>query len=202
MAKTWSDFYPLLAPHVPGCPDVTMDTYLASTAADFFARTHVWRAAIDNIIIVPNVSEYDLSGDAVIEDIISASIDTDAFEQTDVRLIPQKDRTRTGKPQKFWMVEDTIISVWPIPEERHTVKLTAVLKPSRTATSVPDWIYETWADALVDGAVARLAHIPNKEWTSFDLYAFHKSRYERAIHNAKTRDWQGVDKTVMQRPFA
>lgn len=202
MAKTWSDFYPLLAPHVPGCPDVTMDTYLASTAADFFARTQIWRAAIDNIVVVPNVTEYDLSGDAVIERVIHAAIGDEPLEQTDIRLIAEEDRIRTGKPQKFWMVDDTIIAVWPTPTERYTVTMTAVLKPSRSAVSVPDWIYETWADALVDGTVARLVHIPNKEWTSPDLYAFHKSRYERAVHNAKTRDWLGVNHTVAMRPFA
>ena len=38
MAKVWTDFFPLITPHLPTCPSATLRTYLAEVAADFFAR--------------------------------------------------------------------------------------------------------------------------------------------------------------------
>jgi hypothetical protein len=78
----------------------------------------------------------------------------------------------------------------------------AVLKPNRAGTGVEDWIYETWADTIVSGAIAQLAMIPNKEWTDVSLAAMHKGMFERAITTARTRDFRGVKLSVRQRPFA
>jgi|AntAceMinimDraft_1070359.scaffolds.fasta_scaffold06815_5 hypothetical protein len=201
MAKVWSDFYSLLAPHVPGCPDVSMDTHLSAAAADFLARSQVWRDVADKVFLVPNVSTYDISADFPIERITAAAIGGSDITQVDSREIPEKNRSEVGEPTKFWVVQDTMISVWPIPDKRYTMSFRAALKPSRTALSVPDWVYEVWADALVSGAIARLAAIPNKEWSDINAASMHKLMFERAITSARVRDLRGVESTVKMRPF-
>jgi hypothetical protein len=80
--------------------------------------------------------------------------------------------------------------------------VTAVLKPSRTASGVEDWIYETFADVLVSGTVAQVAMIPGKDWTSPDLAMMHKGLYERAITQARIRDMRGVPMGARMRPAA
>lgn len=203
MAKLWADFLPLLAPHLPGCPDPSLKLYLASTASDFFARTYLWREQISGITVVSGTVEYDLDPDTgLVEDIISVVYGEHTLTRTDLRLIGAEKLSETGEPREFWVYADNSIRIFPIPEERTSLKVYAVLKPSRSGTGVEDWIYETFADTIVSGTIAQLAMIPGKEWSDVALAGMHKGLYERAITNARIRDFRGVDQMVRQRPAA
>lgn len=202
MAKVWDDFIPLLSPYLPGCPDLSLKSYLALTAADFFARTYLWRDDIDAIYIAPNQIEYDLGADAVVEDVISVVYNGTKLDRSDIRLVPAERRDETGDPTTYWVQADRSIRVFPTPEERGKLAVTAVLKPSATGTGVEDWIFETWATTINSGVIAQLAMINAKEWTNTDLAMLHKGMYERAITNARIRDFRGVDLSVKMRPAA
>jgi hypothetical protein len=202
MAKTWDDFLPLLAPHLSGCPNATMKQYLGIVASDFFARTYLWREQIDAIYLTSGVTEYDLDADAVVEDVISVVFDGSPLDRTDMRLVATENLGQRGDPRQYWINADRSIVVHPTPEAKATMQVYAVLKPSRDATSVADWIYETWADTLVSGTIARLAKIIDKEWTDLAAAADHKLMYERSVTNARIRDFRGVNLRVRQRPAA
>lgn len=203
MAKIWDDFLPLISPHLPGCPNATMRLYLASTAADFFARTYLWREQISGITVVTGAVDYDLDPDTgLVENVISVVYGEAPLTRTDLRLIGAEKLSETGEPREYWIQADNSIRIFPIPEERSSLKVFAVLKPNRAGTGVEDWIYETWADTIVSGAIAQLAMIPGKEWSDIALAGMHKGLYERAITNARIRDFRGVHMMVRQRPAA
>jgi hypothetical protein len=202
MAKTWDDFLPLLSPHLNDCPNATMKEYLAIVASDFFARTYLWREQIDAIYVTSGTVEYDLDADAVVEDVISVIHNDLPLDRTDLRLVATQNLGQKGDPREFWVNADRSIFIAPVPEERSVFKVYAVLKPSRTGSGVEDWIYETWADTLVSGTVARLAMIPNKEWTDVAMATTQKAIYERAITTARIRDFRGINLMVRQRPIA
>ena len=202
MAKTWDDFMPLITPYVSGCPDLTIKLYLPIVSADFFARTYLWRTEIDAIYLAPNQIEYDLDAEAVVEDVIAVVYDGKQLERTDLRFIPAERLGETGEPREFWMYADRSIKVFPTPTARGQMTVTAVLKPSRTAAGVEDWIYETWADVLISGTIGKLARIPGKDWTDPVLSDTHRAVYERAITDARIRDMRGVEMGARMRPAA
>jgi hypothetical protein len=176
--------------------------YLGIVASDFFARTYLWRDQIDTIYATTGAVEYDLDGEAVIEDVISVVLNETPLDRTDLRLVATQNLGQVGEPREFWMKADRSIVIYPTPEERTVLKVYAVLKPSRTATGVEDWIYETFADTLVSGAIAHLAAIPGKDWSDAAMAMNHKMLYERAITNARIRDFRGINLQVRQRPAA
>lgn len=200
MAKTWDDFLPLISPHLPTCPTATLRAYLAEVAADFFARTYLWRDDIDAIYLAPNQVEYDLDSEAVVEDIIAVTYNDRVLDRTDSRLLPHNKLGETGEPQMYWVQADRTIRVHPVPETRAMLRVSAILKPSRTGTGVEDWVFETWADAIVDGTIAKLTAIANKDWTDYGLSQVRRALFERAIIDARIRDFRGVRLTVRQRP--
>ena len=202
MAKIWDDFLPLISPHLPSCPNASIRMYLGIVASDFFARSYLWRDQIDTIYATTGTVEYDLDGEAVIEDVISVVLNETPLDRTDLRLIATENLGQVGEPREFWVKADRSIVIFPTPEENVQLKVYAVLKPSRSATGVEDWIYETFADTLVSGAIAQLAMIPGKEWSDIALAGMHKGLYERAITNARIRDFRGVHMMVRQRPAA
>lgn len=202
MAKTWDDFLPLLSPHLRGCQEATMKTYLASTTADFFARTYLWRDDIDAIYLAPNQIEYDLDAEVEVEAVLAVVYEEQELEHINERQIPYARRSETGDPRAYWVHADRTIRVFPTPTKRGTLRVTAVLKPSRAGAGVDDWIYETFADVLVSGTIAQLAAIPGKDWSDSALAERHRQMFSTAITQARIRDWRGVTATVAMRPAA
>ena len=191
MAKTWNDFLPLLTPIVPGVPDATAKTYLAQAAADFFARTYLWRRDLDPITLTRNVAEYDVDvyiRGGVVEDLRSVRIDGNEIplQRLMADAVPADHLDVLGTPRFYWLIGDSAIGVYPTPDARYILRLNAVLKTSRAATEVDDWVYETWADDLVAGAAARILDIPGKEWSNPTLAAAYRMQFERAIVRGMT----------------
>jgi hypothetical protein len=178
-----------------------MRLHLAAAAADFLAETHLWREAIEQEATVVGQADYELFGSAVIESVLWLTLDATTLDATDPRLLDKAQLSYTGKPQRYWVVDDTIIRLHPIPDAVYTLSGTVALKPARTATGVPSWLYETWADALVDGAIWRISRIPGKSWTSMELAALAKQRFDRAKANAKTRDLRQIELRVQPVSF-
>jgi hypothetical protein len=199
--KTWDDFLPLITPHLPGCPNASIKTYLALTARDFFTKTYLWQDDIDAIYLAVNQVEYDLDAEAEVEDVLAVVLDKQQLDRTEFRLIPFERRDEIGPPRMYWIHSDRTIRVFPTPDKRAVMKVSAVLKPARDATGVEDWIYATWADILVNGAVAQLAIMPGKEWSDMNLATMHKALYEQAVTKTRIREYRGVQLTVRQRPF-
>jgi hypothetical protein len=201
MAKTWDDFLPLAVPHLPGCPNASIKTYLALAARDFFTKTYLWQDDIDAIYLAPNQVEYDLDAEAEVEDVLAVVLDNEQLDRTEFRLIPFERRDERGQPRMYWIHSDRTIRVFPTPDRRATMKVSAVLKPARNATGVEDWVYETWADVIISGAISQLAIMPGKEWSSMEMATLHKGLYEQAITKTRIRDYRGVQLKVRQRAF-
>jgi hypothetical protein len=199
--KTWDDFLPLVIPHLPGCPNASIKTYLALTAREFFEKTYLWQDDIDAIYLAPNQVEYDLDAEAEVEDVLAVVLENQQLDRTEFRLIPFERRDEKGQPQMYWIHSDRTIRVFPTPDKRAVMKVSAVLKPARNAAGVHDWIYDTWADVLVNGVISRLAIMPGKEWTDVALAGMHKAMFEQSITKTRIRDYRGVQLKVRQRPF-
>lgn len=197
----WETFHPLITPDVPGCPLEIIDRELAITASDFFARTHLWREDLTPQKTGVNRSLYDITEEAIIESVQWAKVDNIELIHTDDRLINPEYLTRKGKPTHFWIEKESEIRLYPIPDAVFSLDIRLVLKPSRTALGVPDFVYERWADAFVNGAIYRIARTPNKEWTNPEQAALHKNLYEQAVTNARIRDFRNIDLQVKLRRF-
>lgn len=196
---TWDKFHPLITPDVPGCPLEIVDRELGIIASDFFSRTQLWRENLEAQNTVIDEAFYDISDCAVVESVLWAKVDNLNIVHTDERLVDPEFLTRKGRPTHFWIEKETQIRLHPIPDAVLSLDVRLVLKPSRTARGVPDFVYQRWADAFISGAIYRIARIPGKEWTNPELAAVHKNFYEQAVTDARIRDFRNVQLHVKQR---
>ena len=60
MAVLWDKFYPYIQPYLPGCPEVVIETHLKEAAADFLARSEIWRFDIDKDFTTASEKDYEL----------------------------------------------------------------------------------------------------------------------------------------------
>lgn len=197
----WSAFHSLILPETPGCPEVTVNGALAASAAEFCAETHIWRETLDPFNTAPGEALYDLDASAVVESVPQLAVDGRELGHVDVRQLDPTRLTDTGLPSHFWMQDDTQVRLFPIPDRVYPVQATATLKPSRAATGVPNWIYETFGDGIVSGALWRLLRIPGKEWTNVDLASAHKALFGQAVIEARVRDYRHVPLRVRPHSF-
>jgi hypothetical protein len=98
----------------------------------------------------------------------------------------------TGTPTHYWLVDDTTVRLYPIPDAVQTLSASLVLKPALNATGVETFLYNAYFDSLVSGALARLMRIPNKDWTNPKLSQMHQQIFYTGISEARTRAHRGV----------
>jgi hypothetical protein len=199
----WDDVLDLITPEIPSCPESIITKYLPIVASDFFARTHLWRVSLEDMSTVVNQSTYDLVAgffDTKIESVLSLNVDYKNMTHTDSRLVDQEYLTRTGQPTHFWVVDDTSIRLFYIPDRVLDITGEVVLKPSRTARGIPSWVYETWIDTIISGTLYRLCRIKEKDWTDPEFASLHKGFYEQGVTNSRIRDMRNVQlRAKMQR---
>lgn len=94
-----------------------------------------------------------------------------------------------GTPMIFTQVSTDKFFVLPYPDddETYNLKLIYALKPTRTSTEIPDWVFNELEDTIIHQAVHTLLMLPDNPWTDTSLSAFHgrKARYHMSERRAR-----------------
>lgn len=202
MATKWESFYPYVQPYVPGCPEIVIESHLQEAAAEFCAKSEVWRFSIDADFTSKNTPDYeiDVPTDAVLENILFLYLDglplTHVSERHYSPMLNADGTAVKGTPMYYSTLDDESIRMYPTPLGKHVFTGVGVLKPKLSATGVEDFIFETHGRSIASGAIARLAEIPNKEWTNPDLAMKNHIDFDRAICAAKGRDTRRINLRV------
>lgn len=203
MAVTWDGFFPYVQPHVPGCPEIVIQTHLQEAAAEFCKLSEIWRFDIEQDFTSKNTSDYeiDVPVGAVLENILVLYVDGTAIRRVSDRHFDMPSDIAPAAPSYYSIYQDTQIRFYPTPDKKYTFEGVGVLKPKLSATGVEDYIFETYGRAIACGAIAKLAIIPGKEWTNPDLAAYYRAKFHKDAAEAKGRDTRRVNLRVAPAGF-
>jgi len=188
----WETFHPLITPEVSGCPTASVDFALTHAATEFCDRTHLWREYLDPEETQEDEPEYKLIGSGVIAAVTDVAIDGCSLRHLHFNDVPPERVQDRGRPRGFLLVNDDTIRLFPVPDAEYLFTAQVVLKPSKTARGVEDFLYESYADILIDGALYRLRRIPDKEWTNLQLAELNRLNFERGLAKARVRDYRKI----------
>lgn len=206
-----NQFLPRLLVYVPACSDPLAMQALLDSAIEFCEKTGVISARLDPIYLTPNTTEYELE---------SPLASTEVFLVTKAQLDGQDvtpimaeqvtlDAPRVARPDKLYVTLNadctSTVTINALPDQQYQLTMEVFLRPSRSATSVPDVLLTQWVDAVVSGALAKLYMVPGQPFSSPDLAQYYESRTARLTHNARiTASYGGVrgGMSVKQRPLA
>lgn len=176
MSKALKDFYDLLMPELPGCTTAMVDLHLRETARDFCARTSAWKLPFDNVNLVADQATYDLEPsepEAEVVRVIKLSLngeliweDTDR-EQMGLNAIEPK-YVRNEPP--FTLSPD-LLEITLMTDEVPTAAVVAgmvivgAMKPTASASRLPDFLKSQCSEAMRYGTLARLMAMAKKPWT-------------------------------------
>jgi len=195
MAKTWDNFFPYVQPHVPGCPEIVIQTHLQEAAAEYIARSELWRFDIESDFTSKNTSDYeiDVPNGAVLENVLDLYVDGSPARRVSDRHFSLSNTRDNSTPSYFTIYQDNQIRFFPTPDRKYTFEGVGVLKPSLSATGVEDFIFETHGRSIACGAIWRLTIIPGKEWSNPELAMYYKTEFYKHMDAAKGRDTRRVN---------
>jgi len=226
MSKTFTLWYPEIEPDISNVPFTGLREAVRSAAIKFCEKTHLWKVDLARITTNINDRDYSLTVDAslqaeiiVIDDVQykSDGEDDDQFRTVYPVSEVQQNRNSGGgwkysdieSPYNFYVdpVDKTTLYFVGNPTESSTEGLlvTVILKPLKTATSLPDFLYNEYREEIGHGALANLYMKKNMPWFDPNMAAYHNVPFMAACNNGKSRRITGATNMNLQikmRPLA
>lgn len=187
-AFNFSDAVDDVLPHLAADPSAPVtEAAIRNAAIEFCATSGVW------CYTQPDGSL--LAGERAVElepDMGAEVARVEAVRYRGKALQPIRLATWATKPQadgpSFWTQNDNVqilVQPTPVKSEAGAIEIDMVLQPSRSATSIPGWIWTKWGEDIVSGALARLMLMPSRPWTAVDIAVAHQNKFHNAMYAAR-----------------
>lgn len=156
---TWDAWYPDILVDVPGAPLPLVDHALRRAAREFFKRTRAWMVWLD-----PQASsgvggteyDFDLPAQSELVRVEQVTADGEEVPVTAYRQLT-KDWTRDQGAEQGLVSQDmqtfTLLGTFAAAQ---AIQVQASLRPSQTASGLPDGLQGRYLEAITQGAKATL----------------------------------------------
>src|SRR5690348_13008844 len=175
--KSWSAFYDLILPDVPGCPFAMADIALRQSAISFCEQSLAWKYEHPPIPVVPSTAQYALvpPDGAAIHVLSYAALD--GRELNSGMPTAELDTLRNSDGMSRYFLTGASIELIPAPDFSGILRLAAVLKPSPSAADIDESVFDEYRQAIAHGALARLMLSPRKPYTNAQLAQYHAQQF-------------------------
>lgn len=189
----------LVGPMMIDCPYPIAEQALRFAAIEFCERTRCYANTQEKTVTGGAKSVLLSPGDdALISEITLVEWNGKEIDPITKEIADQiKLRAATGVPEGFYRSNPETLVLAPLPEASGTLNVELLLTPTRTATSIPRFLYDFHWDAIESGAKARLMESPNRPWSNAQLALFHKQQFETLVGTYSIR----ADKDGTRRPL-
>lgn len=176
---------PRVLPDVPGCPDVTVIHHARLACREWFERTLSWREQLAPITAAAGDSSYllPLPPDSVLAKLMTYVIDgrdgVAVSVQTGLKYVREN---RSGN--YCWTQDNRNVSVHPAPTAAQVLEFGVALKPSDDSSSIPERLFDLYADKITDGILARIFGMASQPWTSADRESAYRAKFVNSIESA------------------
>jgi len=183
-----TDFYDYVLPDLPRCPENVALLQIRLACEDFYRRSMVKRATLDDITTAEDAAEYALTlptgyvADRALH-VWLDGIEIEPIGMDDRDGIKPNWKTETDQPKYYYLPDTSNIGLFLTPDGVYTVSVEAVLKPKSDATEIDNWVFETYREGIASGAKYRLMAMSKKPWSS-DLAAMHKGVFDQCVNKA------------------
>lgn len=186
MLIPWADMQDALLAEVPGCSVHTATDALRLAAQRFCERSRAWRSTLDPLYTAANIDTYDfnISLEQEVVEVVGAKLDG----QTLNLLLPEEEGTCA---RGLLALNARQCLVQPLPAADQKLDVTAVLKPSNTATGIEDFLYALYADAIGHGAREILFGMKNQPFTDLTAQAVEREEFDRLTAKARIKAAKG-----------
>jgi len=182
-----ADFYPLILPAVPGCPEMTVDLAINRAAIDLCEQGRVWEVALDALSLIGGLDAYalDLPTAAVLVCVRNVRLDTRPLQPvTDWQTLIGRS-AQPGQPTHYAVRGDELV-LYPAPSQSGGVlTCSATLKPTFSATTLPDVLLAEHMATVAEGVKSYLKDMTGTAWFDPAGFALANQRFQAGISRAR-----------------
>lgn len=192
-----SDFLLYVRPEVSDCPEIQLKDAVLRAGIDFCKKTTVVTKTVD-ITTVVGQAEYAITGldeHTEVDEIIFVKRPgtADGLVAANEHLFDLEgldDPERTNEAKAYYLRGSQLV-LGPVPSVIETFRVKVKIRPTRTATELPDELGARYAEAIAYGAKAKLMAMRNKPWTDLEGAALNAGQFEAQVDKEKLRHAQG-----------
>jgi hypothetical protein len=219
--RAFDDVVQRLATHVPGCPFPVIEKYVRDAAIEVCEKALVWKYEQPPIRLTPGLHDYSYEPptDAEVHAFIHVTVEGDSNTPHPIDPLtlealysrypawPNHDPEALGRPRNIVHYDADHFALAPVPddEEDYDLVMLVALKPLRTARGMDQTVLDEIENTVMDGALACLYMLPDKNWTSVQAANYHKQQFIARTSERRARANLGAGRaslSVRMRPFA
>lgn len=193
-----------ILPYARNCPDPTIEAAVRSTVIEICEKTDIWNVELDPINAIAEQYEYDLeppAGALVHKILLVTDVNGDLLTPVTSGMLEQRYPNWRNNPSrsKFYIKRDeSLIWFCPAPSsaQANAFLIRAILKPTITSTSCDSWIMSDFRDAIINGAVARILQMPDKDWSNFKTSSVMFAKFQDNLIEIEKRARQAIEGAV------
>jgi hypothetical protein len=188
--KSITEFLPRLLPYLPGCSEPLAIQALLDSAIDFCERSQVLREPLETLYTEIGISQYYLDPpDTKLAIARVFQVVLDSSELVGIMAEAKGvDATTFARPTHYYTSranEEFTLFLSPLPDDVYELVITVVLRPAKTATQLPDELFDIWSEPILAGAKARIMLVPGQPFSDTGHAAFATSVAARLTNNAR-----------------
>ena len=205
MSARYEDFLKEVTPYVPHVPEMLAVNAIRNAAIEFTDKSMIWQYEVDPINTVYNQTEYTMpvppgTGVARIMNAWYNTMPLTPKGENDLAKMFLADwRSIQGNP--FYITQRwpdvAIIVPAPIVALEQGLNIIVALRPTRDSVSVDDFLYYRWAEAIADGAKARLLAVPQQPFTDQKMAEYYRLQCASKIGLARAEANRGLTRATL-----
>jgi hypothetical protein len=193
MLKPITDYVPLIAPFVQGCPSAIVADAIRQSVIELCRRAGVWSGTLSPIPMTAGQDEYPLESPEPDQEVDKVSTAW-AGKRELVGLASEREAIRrfrnrgSGAPLVFVQTIRRTVRVFPAPDmiaELDTLELFVRFRPAARAVSVDSALMDAFTGAVRHGALYQLYLMPLCHWTDDKLAVFHGKEWTFYLAEAR-----------------
>jgi len=210
VAKKIESLVPKVKREVPSCPSFIAIEELRNTIIDFCINTDIYLADLSLFQTVTGINEYesadlDIPVGAELNHILDFFCEVgestaQLSEKNLTRLEPKSligkpslfDLYGKGKPKYYSQKDQETILIAPTPNENYSLYALYSLKPTATATTIPNIIVNEYQETIIHGALYRLQMMKDSPWSDVQAADLNKRMYDKGEAQAVRKTKYGL----------
>lgn len=201
MAQSIDSLFPLVKPDVGNCPNETVRLAILRAAIEFCERSLVIDIDAAPIVLVADQPNYALTlpADTTLVEVLDLfgpqlPLNCQSFDDL-VLKFPDWQTAKSSLPTDCAVRGGELLLV-PMPSADTPagtqLKPRVAVKPTVTATTIPDELVNRYGEAIADGALSRLLKLRNKPWSDPATAKDRNQDFQTAIDKARIDALHGL----------
>ena len=197
------DIIPDVRTHLSGSAEIMVLQYLRRAAKQFCQDSLIWEHLMGSKVIGDNTLQEEPYTIVLPEtgDDPDFTIPANSYINSISKI--QLDDEEVDIDNYGYDIVNQTLSIRPrTVDNQQTLKIYAVLEPTKGTNIIPDFLLERWGEGIADYAIWEMMSMSGREWSDRSMASTYKMKYESRVSEAKVaKGRKGTNQAIRLEPI-